>query len=85
MVFAGFVIALVRLVIQAQRRRATTGAEGLVGSRGRAETALDPEGWVQRPGRAAGGRRAGERDRAPARRISVVSMDGLALRVQKEA
>jgi membrane-bound serine protease (ClpP class) len=82
-VFATFVIALVRLVIQAQRRRATTGAEGLVGLRGRAETALDPEGWVKVQGelwRASAGERIGAGER-----ISVVSMDGLALRVQKEA
>ncbi len=83
LVFAAFVIALVRLVIQAQRRRATTGAEGLVGLRGRAETALDPEGWVNVQGelwRASAGERIGAGER-----ISVVSMDGLALRVQKEA
>ncbi len=33
LVFAGFMIALVRLVIQAQRRRATTGSRGWSGSR----------------------------------------------------
>jgi membrane-bound serine protease (ClpP class) len=82
-VFAGFVIALVRLVVQAQRRRATTGEEGLVGSRGRAETALDPEGWVSVQGER--WRASAEEPIAPGERITVVSMDGLALRVKKEA
>ena len=44
--FAAFTIALVRLVLQAQRRRAQTGVEGLLGQRGLAEGDLDPEGWV---------------------------------------
>jgi len=83
LVFAGFMIAIVRLVIQAQRRRATTGVEGLVGSQGQTETALDPEGWVRVQGelwRARAGERIGAGER-----ISVVSMAGLVLRVQKEA
>jgi membrane-bound serine protease (ClpP class) len=46
LVFAAFTITLVRLVVQAQRRRPQTGAEGLVGRHGEAETGLDPEGWV---------------------------------------
>ncbi len=82
-VFGGFVILIVRLVIQAQRRRATTGAEGLIGQQGTAETALAPLGWVKVQGelwraRADPPVTAGER-------ISVVSIDGLALRVRKEA
>ena len=43
-----------------------------------------PRGLGERPGRAAGGRVPTSAS-APARRISVVSMDGLALRVRKEA
>ena len=46
LVFAAFTIALVRLVLQAQRRRPQTGAEGLVAQRGQAESDLAPEGWV---------------------------------------
>jgi len=81
--FAAFTIALVRLVIQAQRRRAQTGAEGLVGKPGRAETALDPEGWVIVQGerwRARAEARVG-----PGEKIEVVSMEGLVLRVRKGA
>jgi membrane-bound serine protease (ClpP class) len=81
--FAAFTIALVRLVIQAQRRRAQTGAEGLVGRRGEAETDLDPEGWVVVQG---------ERWRASAAepvprggKVEVQSVEGLLLRVRKGA
>jgi membrane-bound serine protease (ClpP class) len=81
--FALFVIALVRLVVQAQRRRAKTGAEGLVGLSGEALSEVSPEGWVLVQGerwRA----RADERI-AAGERIEVVSMDGLLLRVRKGA
>ena len=81
--FAVFVISLVRLVIQAQRRRAQTGAEGLVGRQGQAETDLDPEGWVIVQGerwRA----RAGERV-SRGETVEVLSVEGLLLRVRKGA
>jgi membrane-bound serine protease (ClpP class) len=82
-VFAGFVTLIVRLVIQAQRRRATTGAEGLIGQQGRAETALTPEGWVKVQGEL--WRASADEPIGAGERISVVSMNGLALRVRKEA
>jgi membrane-bound serine protease (ClpP class) len=82
--FAAFTIALVRLVIQAQRRRPQTGAEGLVTRRGEAATDLDPEGWVIVQGehwRA----RAAERI-AAGEAVEVLSVDeGLLLRVRKGA
>jgi membrane-bound serine protease (ClpP class) len=81
--FAAFAIALVRLVFQAQRRRAQTGAEGLVARRGQADTDLDPEGWVIVQGerwRA----RAGERI-AAGEQVEVLSVEGLLLRVRKGA
>jgi membrane-bound serine protease (ClpP class) len=81
--FAAFAIALVRLVFQAQRRRAQTGAEGLVGRRGRADTDVDPEGWVIVQGerwRA----QAGERI-AGGESVEVLSVEGLLLRVRKGA
>jgi membrane-bound serine protease (ClpP class) len=83
LVFAAFVLALVRLVIQSQRRRAQTGAEGLVGRRGWVDTDLDPEGWVIVEGerwRA----RAGERI-AGGESVEVLSVEGLLLRVRKGA
>ncbi len=81
--FAAFTIALVRLVVQAQRRRPQTGAEGLVGRRGEAETDLDPEGWVVVQGerwRA----RAGDRVSC-GETVEVLSVEGLLLRVRKGA
>ena len=81
--FAAFVLALVRLVVQAQRRRARTGAEGLVGRRGEAETDLEPEGWVIVQGERW---RASSEERLPrGERVEVVSMEGLRLRVRKGA
>jgi membrane-bound serine protease (ClpP class) len=81
--FAAFAIALVRLVLQAQRRRAQTGAEGLVGQRGQAASDVFPEGWVIVQGerwRA----RAGERI-AAGEEVEVLSVEGLLLRVRKGA
>jgi membrane-bound serine protease (ClpP class) len=83
LVFAGFTIVLVRLVVQAQRRRAKTGAEGLVGRLGVADTDLQPDGWVLVQGerwraRAEGGVARGEAG-------EVLSREGLLLRVRKGA
>ncbi len=81
--FAGFAIALARLVFQAQRRSAQTGAEGLVGRVGTVLTDLDPEGWVIVQGERW---RAGAGD--PVSRgetVTVVSVEGLRLRVRKGA
>ncbi len=81
--FAGFTIAIVRLVLQAQRRHALTGVEGLVARSGEAASDLAPEGWVLVQGerwRA----RAAERV-AAGERVVVEGVDGLTLRVRKEA
>jgi membrane-bound serine protease (ClpP class) len=74
-------IVLVRLVIQAQRRRATTGAEGMLGLPGTAETALEPEGWVLVRGER--WRAQAEEPMPPHSPVRVVGMDGLRLRVRK--
>jgi membrane-bound serine protease (ClpP class) len=83
LVMAAGTTLIVRMVIQAQRRRAVTGAEGMVGLRGIAESDLEPEGWVSVQG---------ERWRARAEEkigqgelIQVVEMQGLLLRVRKGA
>jgi membrane-bound serine protease (ClpP class) len=81
--FAAFTIVIVRLVLQAQRRRPQTGREGLVGQRGRAEGELLPEGWVIVQGerwRA----RADERVES-GESVEVLSVEGLLLRVRKGA
>jgi membrane-bound serine protease (ClpP class) len=81
LVFALFTIALVRLVLQAQRRTARTGREALVAQRGQAASELAPEGWVIVQG---------ERWRARAKErlasgdpIVIESVDGLVLQVRK--
>jgi membrane-bound serine protease (ClpP class) len=82
--FAAFVIVLVRLVVQAQRRKPVTGREGLLGLAGRAETDLAPEGWVL----VAGERWRGVGEDGPiggGEPVVVVAMQGLTLRVRKGA
>jgi membrane-bound serine protease (ClpP class) len=74
-------ILLVRLVIQAQRHQATTGAEGLIGVGGTAETALDPEGWVLVQGER--WRARAEEPLGPGARVRVVAVEGLRLGVRK--
>jgi len=83
LVFAAFTLGIVRLVVQAQMRRAVTGLEGMTGKGGQAESDIDPEGWVLVQG---------ERWRARAEerivrgeRIEVLSGSGLELRVRKGA
>ena len=84
--FAVFVLAIVRLVVQSQRRRPATGAEGLVGAHGRALGALDGsgEGWVLVQGERwrAG---AGEPVAAGEPVVVVAVGEGLVLRVKKGA
>ena len=82
LLMAAGVSALVRLVIQAQRRKAVTGDVGMIGLSGEAETDLAPEGWV---------RVTGERWKAVAEqtvtageRVQVAGVDGLTLRVRKK-
>ncbi len=83
LVFAVFVIALVRLVVNAQRRRAQTGVEGLVGQVGRADTPLEPEGWVIVNGER--WRAVADGPVAPGEAVTVQSMEGLLLHVRKGA
>lgn len=82
LLMAAGTIGLVRLVVQAQRRRATTGADGLIGRRARADTALAPNGWVTVQGEEwravieGGEAAAGEA-------VVVTSVEGLLLRVRR--
>jgi membrane-bound serine protease (ClpP class) len=72
---------LLRLVVAAQRRRATTGTAGMEGLAGTAETALEPEGWVRVQGER--WRAVAEAAVAPGERITVDAVDGLTLHVRK--
>jgi membrane-bound serine protease (ClpP class) len=78
---AAFTVLLVRMVVEAQRRKATTGVEGLIGRAGAAETALDPEGWVLVQGER--WRATADGRLAPGEPVVVVAMEGLRLRVRK--
>ncbi|HVQ31633.1 MAG TPA: nodulation protein NfeD [Vicinamibacteria bacterium] len=71
---------LVSMAVAAQRRRVTTGVEGMLGQQGLVEVALDPVGWV---------RVQGERWRAQAdaplesgSTVTVVAVEGLSLKVR---
>jgi membrane-bound serine protease (ClpP class) len=72
---------LVRLVVRAQRSQPVTGGEGLVGRTALALTDLQPQGWVAIQGErwrgvSEGNVRSGEP-------VTVVSVDGLTVRVRK--
>jgi len=85
LVMAAWSVVLVRLVVQSQRRSATTGASGMIGQRGLAESAIGPAaGWV----RVQGERWRAVCDGEPVAAgdpITVTSVDGLTLRVRKGA
>jgi membrane-bound serine protease (ClpP class) len=71
------------MVVEAQRRQATTGAEGLLGRSGVAVTPLQPEGWVLVQGERWRAQADGPLDLGA--RVEVVGIDGLRLRVRKGA
>lgn len=73
-------VLLLRLAIAAQRSKAVTGMEGMVGAAGRAQTDIDPEGKVLVHGELWSAR---ARDKIPANsRVQVRAMDGLTLLVE---
>jgi membrane-bound serine protease (ClpP class) len=82
-VLAVGMVLLLRLVVLAQRRKASTGVEGMVGLRGRAATDLGPEGWVEVQGER--WRARGEAPVDSGQEVEVVAVDGLRLHVRKGA
>jgi membrane-bound serine protease (ClpP class) len=76
-------ILLVRLVVEAQRRRPLTGPSAMVGQKGVADTPLEPGGWV----RIQGERWRGVADApvAAGQTVTVTAIEGLTLKVRKEA
>jgi membrane-bound serine protease (ClpP class) len=80
-VLVAWTFLIVRLVLRAQRRRAVTGASGMIDTVAVADTDLDPEGWV----RVMGERwRAVSDERVPAGdRVRVVEVQGLTLTVRR--
>jgi membrane-bound serine protease (ClpP class) len=81
--FAAFMIALARLVLQAQLRQPSTGLEGLAGRVGEALSDLDPEGWVLVQGERWQAR--AEEKVAKGETIQVIAGEGLWLQVRKGA
>jgi membrane-bound serine protease (ClpP class) len=78
---AAFFAFAVGKAIGAQRRRVTTGAEGLIGLRGEAVSALQPRGQVRVRGELWQGRSATAI--AAGATVEVVRMDGLTLEVRE--
>lgn len=79
---AALAVTLVRLLLRSRRLSVTTGREGMVGLAGRAETVLEPEGWVLVAGELWRARAGG---RVPAgSRVVVTSVEGLTLGVRAE-
>jgi membrane-bound serine protease (ClpP class) len=76
-------LALVRLVVQAQRRRPLTGEAALLGQRAVADTDLAPEGWVRVVGER--WRALSEAPVATGERVTVTAVEGLTLKVRKVA
>jgi membrane-bound serine protease (ClpP class) len=80
---AAATILLVRLVVEAQRRRATTGEAGMIGQVGVAHGAIAGDGWVKVAGEL--WRATAELPVAAGEKVTVLSVDGLTLRVRKGA
>jgi len=77
-----FFAFIARSALQAQRRRVTTGREGLIGEVAIARTDLDPEGMVFLHGELWNAVADGERIEE-GERVRVVDMEGLKLKVEK--
>lgn len=77
-----FFLAIIGLGIRAQRRKPTTGVEGIVGETGEALTALDPEGKVRVHGEIWNARSASGNVKKGGR-VKVVRMENFTLTVEK--
>jgi membrane-bound serine protease (ClpP class) len=80
LVMAGGTLALVRMVVGAQRLKPTTGSAGMVGQAGVAETELTPTGWVKVFGEH--WRAVSDAPVATGHPVTVTSVEGLTLRVR---
>lgn len=78
----GLVLLLGRLAMRAQQQRPVTGAEGLVGERGRALTAIDAHGTGQVAVHGEIWRATSDQSIAVDTKIRVVALDGLTLTVR---
>jgi membrane-bound serine protease (ClpP class) len=83
LIMAAGTFALVRLVVQAQRRRPLTGQEGMRGQAAMAVTPLAPEGWVRVHGEQ--WKAVADAPVEPGEIVTVTAVEGLTLRVRKGA
>lgn len=81
-VSSGFFLFALTQVIRAQRRKPTTGREGLIGSVGLARTDLKPEGTVEVMGEL--WRAVSEEPVEAGESVEIVGVEGLTLRVKKK-
>jgi membrane-bound serine protease (ClpP class) len=77
--FALILIVMVRLALRARRTKVATGLAGMIGLKGRAETAIAPEGRVFVRGEL--WRARSQAKIAPGESVRVVGVDGLTLEV----
>jgi membrane-bound serine protease (ClpP class) len=80
-VSAAFFLFALTMVLRAQRRRPTTGKEGLIGSTGVATTDLDPEGVVEIRGELWSA--IAERKIKAGERVRVQEVEGMKVKVAK--
>lgn len=80
---AAFFLFVVGLGVRAHWTRVTTGREGLIGARGKARTALEPEGAVFVAGALWRARVDGDEPVTAGDEVEVVGTDGLTLRVRR--
>ena len=82
--FAAFAIFVIGAIIRGQRRRKTTGAEGMIGTIAIARTPLDPAGTVLAQGELWTAASEGGRV-APGEEVTVTKVEGLKLWVTKKS
>jgi membrane-bound serine protease (ClpP class) len=80
--FAVMLTLMLRLAIRARRVKVTTGTAGMIGLRGRAQTAIAPEGMVFVRGELWHAR--SQMSIAPGEGVRVLGLDGLTLAVEAE-
>jgi membrane-bound serine protease (ClpP class) len=80
--FALILIVMIRLALRIRTIKVVTGAAGMIGLKGRAETAIAPEGRVLVRGEL--WRARSQMKIAPEESIRVIGVDGLTLEVEAE-
>ena len=80
---AGFFIFAIGAAVRAHRRKVTTGREGMIGERGRARSALTPEGSVFVAGEIWRARAADGAPISEGEAVEVMGLDGFTLLVRR--